>query len=85
MVEAKRVVWEREHNGRAWLAFHVAHLPHQKRPIKLADLMIIRRQETDPPKGWQSTAEIETMMRRWRFAMVTPRATPPPPAPIHLK
>lgn len=74
MVEAKRVVFEREHNGRAWLAFHIAHLPHQKRPVPLADLMIGSK-PGNQPKGWQSTAEIETTMRRWRFAMTAPRPT----------
>lgn len=70
MVEAKRRVFEREHNARAWLAFHIAYLPHQKRPVPLADLMIKpRREPSGGSKGWQSTAEIETVMRRWRFAM----------------
>lgn len=78
MVDARRVVFEREHNGRAWLAFHIAHLPHQRRPIPLADLMITHRKEGDPPKGWQSTAEIETVMRRWQFAMAAHR---PPQVP----
>ena len=78
MVEAKRSVFEREHNGRAWLAFHIAHLPHQKRPIPLADLMITRRKQGDPPKGRQRTAEIETTMRRWRFAIAAQLAPPAP-------
>lgn len=72
MVDAKRVVFEREHNGRAWLAFYIAHLPHQKRPIPLADLMIKPKAERDQPKLPMATAEIETVMRRWRFATVAP-------------
>ncbi len=86
MVEAKRKVFEREHNGRAWLAFHIAHLPNQKRRITLADLMIKPRSETDQPKGWQSTLEIETTMRRWAFAMAAPRRLAPPARPsVHVK
>lgn len=84
-VEAKRRVFEREHNGRAWLAFHIAYLPLQKRAVPLADLMISAKAGSQP-KGWQSTAEIETTMRRWRFAMTAPRPnltrrTPPRGAP----
>lgn len=73
MVDARRKAFEREHNGRAWLAFHIAHLPNQKRPIPLSDLLITRE-----PKGAQagimSGAEIETVMRRWRFVMARPPA-----------
>lgn len=68
MAQAKRRVFEREHNGRAWLAFHITHLPHQKPPKRLADLMI-KRPEADQPRAEQSLAEMQTVMRHWAFAM----------------
>lgn len=74
MVEAKQRVFEREHNGRAWLAFHIAHLPHQKNPISLSKLMITPTETGEPGKPVQSWVEIETTMRQWRFAMVASQA-----------
>lgn len=80
MVEARSRAFAREHNGRAWLAFHITHLPHQKRPVSLSDLMI-RTDAAPAARGQQSGEEIQTMMLRWRFAMAG-TSTQRPRAPL---
>lgn len=49
----------REHNGRAWLAYHAAFLPRQKRPIAFRKLLMkspARRRQ----RNWQAMkADVE--------------------------
>lgn len=70
----------RDHNARAWLAFHIAVIPHQKRPVRLQDLMI-KPDGTASRQGHQSLAEMDTVMRQWRVAMAFHEAATPAPKP----
>lgn len=51
----------REHNGRAWLAWHVAFLPRQKRPIPLRKLMM-RPPGRRKAQSWQ---QIKSAVAGW--------------------
>jgi len=61
-LEGVQLRLEREHQARAWLAWHIAALPRAKRLPKLEDLLGKREQAVKRPK---SSAEIEALVRRW--------------------
>lgn len=66
----------REHNARAWLAWHIAYLPNQKRPVKLKALMV--EPDGRPARqGATSIAAMQTVMRQWAVAMAFAEAGPP--------
>jgi hypothetical protein len=51
---------ENEHNGRAWLAWHIAVLPKQRRMPRLDSLMIKRRRAQQ--QTWQEQMTIFRMI-----------------------
>ena len=42
---------DRDHNERAWAAWHIAYLPMAKRAVPLSDLLV--GMKAAPPKPWQ--------------------------------
>lgn len=54
----------REHEGRAWLAWHVAALPKMKKFPKLSDLL-----GNAPKRRAQTAGEIEAALRSWHNSM----------------
>lgn len=42
---------DREHNERAWAAWHAAYLPMAKRAVPLSDLTVGQRKK--PPRSWE--------------------------------
>jgi Uri superfamily endonuclease len=59
---------EREHNERAWLAWHIAYLPRTKKPVKLKDLLTGKRE-----KRQQTVEEQVSIAMRWTAALSSRR------------
>jgi hypothetical protein len=53
----------REHNERAWLAWHIVAVGKAKKMPKLSDLT--RKTGATAPRRRQSAFEIEAVMRSW--------------------
>jgi len=49
-MQGARMRFEREHNERAWVAWHTAYLPKLKKPVGLQELLI---GYTPKAKGWK--------------------------------
>lgn len=53
---------DHEHNGRAWLAYHVAALMKAKRPPNLRALMIDTDRTERQPQGWREQIAVLRQM-----------------------
>jgi Uri superfamily endonuclease len=60
--------FEREHNERAWLAWHIAYLPRTKKPVKLNDMLSGKRE-----KRQQTVEEQVSIAMRWTAALAGKR------------
>lgn len=57
-MRGRSALLKREHNDRAWLAWHVAYLPRAKKPVKLKDLQAPGQKRG--PMHW------ETQLAAWQ-------------------
>jgi hypothetical protein len=64
----------REHNDRAWLAWHIAYLSRTKKPVALRKLQIKSGSARRKPQSWQQMKTVALMITQAFGGTVTPES-----------
>jgi hypothetical protein len=73
-VSDRVAVLNREHDNRAWLAWHIVALSKPKRLPKLSKLLAPKKHEPKKPQSWQQQWAI---MNQWAAATKPQRKSKP--------